>query len=435
MNAVLRLNLIVTIMFVVALAITVSMMLEQASKDINREVLTSVSFNHRLLTFAADDESFIKDLLGSSTRHVSIDLIEPNELMSKGPGSDSEHEKNDDEVPEWFVELIPGIEELEAKQYFRYLANGKVLRLQADSSDEVEEVWESVQHIFILFLLSALLSNIAIYAGVRHGIKPIAHFLAALDEIEKGRYTARLKQYSIREINELSNHFNNMAQALEVAEADNKKLTHELLRIQETERAHLARELHDDLGQYLTGIQAQAYLVSQSIDKPNVVGVVSKQISENCDAMQRSFRQLIRDLHPVILEQLGLVDAIHSLVDGWSQQTHIDVDLRISEGIPSLDDESNTHIYRIVQEALHNISRHSGADAVVINVGVSNGQLLMSISDNGKGITGDIDSGLGLRSMHERAICLNGQLQLTESEEGGCRVNLEMPSLLMGESV
>lgn len=434
MNAVLRLNLIVTVMFVVALAITISMMLEQASKDINREVLTSVSFNHRLLTVASGDEAFIKDLLSSTTRHVTIDLIEPNELMSKGPGSDSEQGNSDDEVPEWFVELIPGIDELEEKQYFRYLDNGKVLRLQADSGDEVEEVWESVQHIFILFLLSTLLSNIAIYVGVRHGIKPVAHFLAALDEIEKGRFTARLKKYSIREINELSSHFNKMAQALEVAEADNKKLTHELLKIQETERAHLARELHDDLGQYLTGIQAQAYLVSQSADKPEIVEAVSKQISENCDAMQSSFRQLIRDLHPVILEQLGLVDAIHSLVDGWSQQNHIEVDLHISEEIPSLNDESNTHIYRIVQEALHNISRHSGANTVSIEVGVNNGQLQMNISDNGKGISGDVDSGLGLRSMHERARCLNGRLQLTASEEGGCRVNLEMPSL-MGASV
>jgi two-component system sensor histidine kinase UhpB len=354
--------------------------------------------------------------------------------MSKGPGSDSKNDNSDEEVPEWFVELIPGIDELEEKQYFRYLDNGKVLRLQADSGDEVEEVWESVQHIFILFLLSALLSNIAIYLGVRHGIKPVAHFLAALDEIEKGRFTARLKKYSIREINELSSHFNKMAQALEVAEADNKKLTHELLKIQETERAHLARELHDDLGQYLTGIQAQAYLVSQSVDKPEIVEAVSNQISENCDAMQRSFRQLIRELHPVILEQLGLVDAIHSLVDGWSQQNHIDVDLHISEEIPSLNDESNTHIYRIIQEALHNISRHSGANAVSIRVGVNNGQLQMNISDNGKGISGDIDSGLGLRSMHERARCLNGRLQLTASEEGGCRVNLEMPSL-MGASV
>ncbi|MGH1430826.1 MAG: histidine kinase [Neptuniibacter sp.] len=433
MNAVLRLNLIVSLMFFIALAITISMMLEQASKDINREVLTSVSFNHRLLTAASNDEAFIQDLLHNHTRHVTIDLIEPNELMNKGPGSDSDNKtdlgEEESEVPEWFLDLIPGIEELEEKQYFRYLENGKVLRLQADSADEVEEVWESVQHIFILFILSALLSNIAIYAGIRHGIKPIAHFLAALGAIQKGHFTARLKQYSIREINELSKHFNMMAQALEASEEDNKKLTHELMKIQETERAHLARELHDDLGQYLTGIQAQAYLVSQSADKPEIVEAVSKQISENCVAMQTSFRQLIRDLHPVILEQLGLAEAVHAMVDSWSQQNGIDVQLNISSDIPKLDDEGNTHIYRIVQEALHNISRHSGADLVSINIDGVEGRLEMSISDNGKGIAEDAPSGMGLRSMKERARCLRGQLQLEEPEGGGCRISLELPSV------
>jgi len=432
MNAVLRLNLIVSLMFFIALAITISMMLEQASKDINREVLTSVSFNHRLLTAASNDEAFIQDLLHNHTRHVTIDLIEPNELMSKGPGSDSDNKvqlEEDPEVPKWFLDLIPGIEELEEKQYFRYLENGKVLRLQADSADEVEEVWESVQHIFILFILSALLSNIAIYAGVRHGIKPIAHFLAALGEIQKGHFTARLKHYSIREINELSKHFNMMAQALEASEEDNKKLTHELMKIQETERAHLARELHDDLGQYLTGIQAQAYLVSQSVDKPEIVEAVSKQISENCVAMQTSFRQLIRDLHPVILEQLGLAEAVQAMVDSWSQQNGIDVQLNISSDIPKLDDEGNTHIYRIVQEALHNISRHSGADLVSINIDGVEGRLEMSISDNGKGIAEKTPSGMGLRSMKERARCLKGQLQWMEPEGGGCRINLELPSV------
>ena len=429
MNAVLRLNLIVSLMFVVALVVTVFAMLEQATKDINREVLTSVSFSHKLLTAASNDDELLNDMLSGHARHVSLDIIEPGEMLSKGPGSDSRNarEVSDEDVPDWFVGLIPGLEELEEKQYFRYLDNGKVLRLQADSSDEVEEVWESVQSIFMLFILSALLSNIAIYLGVRHGIKPVAHFLAALDEIQQGHFTARLKQYSIKEINELSNHFNMMAHALGQAEEDNKKLTHELMKIQETERAHLARELHDDLGQYLTGIKAQAYLVNQTANKPELVETVAQQISENCDAMQQSFRQLIRDLHPVILEQLGLKQAIAALVDNWSRSQNIKTSLSICDALPSFSDENSTHVYRIVQEALHNISRHSDADEVSIFVDIDDGNLLMRIGDNGIGLSDDVKSGLGMRSMRERARCLGGTLDFIKSAEGGCCVCAVLP--------
>lgn len=431
MNAVFRLNIIVSFMFVIALAITIAAMLEQATKDINREVLSSVSFSHKLLTVASHDQRFLEDLLSSPARHVTIDLIETSDLLEEGPGSDTQNEKDDDgggEVPEWFVELIPGIEELEDKQYFRYLPDGKVLRLQADSSDELEEVWESVYAIFVLFILSALLSNIAIYLGVKHGIKPVADFLAALDEIQKGRYTARLKQYSIKEINELSSHFNEMAEALGEAESDNKKLTHELMKIQETERAHLARELHDDLGQYLTGIQAQAYLMEKKLDEPQVVNQVARQIAENCMSMQKSFRQLIRDLHPVILEQLGLKDAIKSLIDTWAEQQEVRLTVSISEYLPTFDDENNTHIYRILQEALNNISRHSEADQVIIQVQSVERRFRMRVTDNGIGMKNTEISGLGMRSMKERARCLGGHLEVSEAEGGGCCIDLDLPS-------
>lgn len=436
MNAVLRLNLIVTAIFVIALTITVSAMLEQASKDINREVLTSVSFGHRLLTVAAADEEFLNDILSSPARHVRIDLIQPGKIIKEGPGSDNPAEEADDEeVPHWFVELIPGIEELEGKQYFRYLPDGKVLRLQADSSDELEEVWESVQDIFMLFILSAFLSNAAIYLGVKHGIKPVEHFLAALDEIQKGRFTARLKEYSISEINELSSHFNKMAEALGEAEADNKKLTHELMKIQENERAHLARELHDDLGQYLTGIQAQAYLMEKKLDDPEVVNRVATQIAQNCVAMQKSFRQLIRDLHPVILEQLGLRDAIKSLIDNWSQNQDVEVIANIADHLPGFSDEDSTHIYRIIQESLNNVSRHSGASQVAIQVKTQDGRFRMSVSDNGKGLSGSELSGLGMRSMRERARCLGGSLEIMDVREGGCLVDLNLPMPSVEEKV
>jgi len=422
MKAVLRLNLVVALVFAFALLVTLYDMLQQATKDITREVTAGVSFTHQLLSAAATDEALLQNLLEGETRHVHLSIVENTQLPDNSPLT-----HHSDEVPEWFFNLIPGLDHVEEKQYFRYLSDGRALRLQADTSDEVEEVWESVQNVLVLFTLSALLSNLAIYIGVRQGVKPVTDFLNALKDIEKGRFTARLDHYSIREINDLSEHFNAMAHALENAERDNTRLTHELMRLQEKERAHLARELHDDLGQYLTGIRAQAYLIKASANNPDVVSSVGEQITVNCDAMHISFRQLIRKLHPVILEQLGLLEAIRTLVDNWSQSHHIKVNLQLPDDLISLSDESNTHIYRIIQEALNNIARHAQASLVDISLSSHKNSLALTVSDNGVGSECSEGSGLGLRSMRERARCMQGTLNFKQLAEGGSMVSMEIP--------
>jgi len=427
MNAVLRLNLLVSAVFAVALSITIYETLQQATKDITREVTAGLGFTHQLLSVAVTDSDLLESMLEGDTRHVKIVLVD-NSLQSEvNPLDGGLSADMDDEVPAWFMGLIPGLDRLTEKEYYRYLPDGRALKLQADPTDEVEEVWESVQHVFVLFVLSALLSNLAIYVGVRQGIKPVSDFLAALNEIEKGHYTARLEEYSIQEINQLAGHFNSMAHSLQEAQSDNLKLTHELMRLQETERAHLARELHDDLGQYLTGIKAQAYLVKENSANTDLVASVGNQISINCDAMQTSFRQLIRELHPVILEQLGLLDAIRTQVDTWRQSYQMKVSLDLPDFIPSLDDETNTHIYRILQESLNNVAQHANADHVVVRVVFDGDTLELRVKDDGVGYVDSGSQGLGLRSMQERARCVSGELMINRLDKKGSEVVLKIP--------
>lgn len=427
MNAVLRLNLLVSAVFAVALSITIYETLQQATKDITREVTAGLSFTHQLLSVAVTDGDLLNSMLEGDTRHVKL-IIADDSLSGREAGADDDlSSEMDDEVPAWFIELIPGLDRLTEKEYYRYLPDGRALKLQADPTDELEEVWESVQHVFVLFVLSALLSNLAIYVGVRQGIKPVSDFLAALNEIEKGRYTARLEEYSIKEINQLAGHFNSMAHSLQEAQNDNLKLTHELMRLQETERAHLARELHDDLGQYLTGIKAQAYLIKENSSNTDLVASVGNQISINCDAMQTSFRQLIRELHPVILEQLGLLDAIRTQVDTWRQSHQVKVSLDLPDFIPSLDDETNTHIYRILQESLNNVAQHAQAEHVLVRVVFDGDTLALRVVDDGVGYVDSGSQGLGLRSMQERARCMSGELMINKLDKKGSEVVLQIP--------
>lgn len=425
MNAVVRLNLLVAIVFTIAFIITALEMLEQATKDITREVTAGVNLTHQLLSVAVTDDSLLQQILHTETRHVSLEIVDNSHTgISKETNTEGD-------VPDWFQQMIPGLDELRHKQYFLYLPDGRSLKLQADPEDEVEEVWESFQSVLILFGLSALLSNLAIYLGVRQGIKPVADFLAALNKIEKGHYATRLNHYSISEIDQLSGHFNSMAQALEHAETENRLLTHELMRIQERERAYLARELHDDLGQYLTGIRAQAWLIQNSTGNPDLVASVGGQIAENCNAMQISFRQLIRQLHPVMLEELGLLEAIKAQISNWQQAHNIPVTLELPDELPSLGDESQTHIYRIVQEALNNIAQHAQAEQTWVCLSSDNQQITLNIADNGSGNLADETagklSGLGLRSMRERARCLKGELVFNQVPGRGSSVKLQIP--------
>ena len=427
MNAVLRLNFLVSFVFLLALSVTLFGMLQQASRDITREINSSISYTHQLLTVAAEDAETRESILSGELRHVRLKLLEADEVALEILGEAPEIDYEVETAPQWFYDLIPGIELLEDKYYMRYLNDGRAIRLQADSSDEMAEVWESVQQILGIFILSALLSNIAIYLGVRQGIKPIGHFLEALNAIKSGRYGARLNSYSIKEINELSLHFNNMAQEIEKSEQENKSLMHQIMNVQERERAYLARELHDDLGQYLTGIQAQAYLIENSADNPELVRMIGRQITENCHSMQGGFRQLVRELHPVVLEQLGLHEALSNLISHWQEVHNINVDVQLPDALPAASNEWNTHIYRIAQEALHNVARHAGANGVDVRVDISESILTMCISDDGCGLSDNPSHGLGLRSMQERASYLNGNLIYEMSEQGGLRVCVKAP--------
>lgn len=422
MTAVVRLNLVVALLFLTALAVTGYFMLQQATRDIAREVSVAIDDTYELMAAAAGEPGLVATLVQREIRHVDLEVIEDVEqlpfslMMGRIPDPGS--------VPLWFYRLVPGLDELAGTQYVRYLEDGRALRVRANVSDELEEVWESFISTVILFVGAALLSLGATTLGVRQGTRPIARFLWALDSIGKGHYQARLGDYSIRELNQLSAHFNRMAATLEAVEVENRRLTRTLLEVQEAERAHLARELHDDLGQYLTGMQAQAYLISESPRLPESVARVAGDIAANCEAMHKGFRRLIRDLHPVALKQLGLTSALQDLAENWSRATGIPVEARLEGGLPELSEEASTHIYRILQEALNNVARHAGADRVEIELERQDEGFHLLIADNGCGLDNLQTGGLGIRSMQERARFIDGELTLTGGPGGGCRVTL-----------
>lgn len=419
MKAVVRLNLLVASAFMLALLISLFGLMRQAKTDILRELQAGMAVADQLLEQVGQDPERLEPLLAIEWRHMHLSVLSAGQ---------SPVPLDMDEVPEWFASWIwprdmPSIERR------RPLADGRTLVVMADPADEMEEVWESALQVFALFMGGAALSILAISWGLSQGMRPFGQVLRALDQIQQGHFTARLKSYSVPEANRLASHFNRMAEALEQEQADNRRLTRELMVLQEKERSYLARELHDDLGQYLTGIRAQAYLISQVSGDAEKVSKSAPLIVRDCEAMQQGFRRLIRSLHPVILEPLGLEESLRSLAEQWQRSSGVNCRLGIN-GMPLLSDETSTHLYRLLQEALNNVARHAQATQVEIGMQVRGETLNVRVEDNGQGLSADVRPGIGLRSMHERARYMNADLHLLSAAGGGLRIELSLPLVM-----
>lgn len=398
MKAVYRILVMVNLAFLLALSLSLMVLLEQGRDDVIREQKAMVPVVEALLVAGLPRESWQQ--LGDSLRHVR--LYRPGETPEPHAGV----------APDWFVGLFrhpSGVSQLALTA-----SGGERLLLVADDSDEIGEVWDSSLQMAGVFLLAMLVSNLAIFWGVNRGIRPLALVNQALRAIETGEYGTRLKPSGVLEVDQLAGYVNDMATALQQAEADNRQLTRSLMRVQEQERAALARELHDDLGQYMTAIRTQAWLIPYQQHNPEQLRLLSEQVVNGCDAVQTGFRRIIHNLYPVVLEQLGLASAIEELAGQLSDTHGLDIELELDLPV-GMQESAVAHIYRLIQEALNNVIRHAHATRILVSIETDGGFLRLSIADNGRGVSGQLLPGVGLRSMKERCQLLGGQWQIHPS--------------------
>lgn len=206
--------------------------------------------------------------------------------------------------------------------------------------------------------------------------------------------------------------------------------TRALLDAEEQERQRLAAELHDSLGQNLSIINNKAYLASQQPDLPPTVADNLKTISEAAAETIAEVRQLVLNLRPLQIEQLGLTDSIRELVEKVARSGPISLQYRVEDVDDTLEGNSATHLYRIVQEALNNLLKHSGADHATFALERDIHSLRLRLQDNGRGFNVDralAGRGFGLKSISERAQMLNGNLRVKSSPGTGTELIVELP--------
>jgi PAS domain S-box-containing protein len=221
-------------------------------------------------------------------------------------------------------------------------------------------------------------------------------------------------------------------QLLETREANTKlkDLNARLERSREEERKKISRELHDDLGQTLTGAKIHLSFIKEEL---NIQDPEMKQMLENLiEILNRSIqsvRNLSMELRPALIEELGLFNAIKFHANRFTSQTQITVEIiNDIEGL-EIDPSLSVHVFRIFQEALNNISKHARASHVITHITMEDGLFKMQISDDGEGF--DIISNgrktLGLTSMQERSEILNGTCQIESTKGRGTIVRVKIP--------
>jgi PAS domain S-box-containing protein len=210
------------------------------------------------------------------------------------------------------------------------------------------------------------------------------------------------------------------------AEISLRELTGRLLRAQDEERRHMARELHDHAGQTLAalGMNLSALQRLTADQDPKIVSLAaeSRTLSED---LSREIRTLSYLLHPPLLDEVGLESALRWYVDGFSQRSKIKVDLELPPDLGRLPKELELVIFRVVQESLTNIHRHSGSVSARIYLTRSGQAVEFEISDRGKGISAGtqrdmtaVRSGVGVRGMEERVRQFGGTLRIHSSDDG-----------------
>lgn len=220
------------------------------------------------------------------------------------------------------------------------------------------------------------------------------------------------------------------SERLKESEDKLRRLAAHLISVREEERAHIAREIHDELGQVLTGIKMEVGWLQKRLKEPALLEKTDS-MSKLIDSTVQTVRKIATGLRPEMLDDMGLVAAIGWQAKDFQKRTGIRCRVKLPPETTKLDIDVATTAFRIFQEILTNVARHSRATRVDIDLGVTDEQVSLEVHDNGVGIAESDLHGrksLGLLGMHERALLFGGEVSITGSPGHGTRVAVTIPT-------
>ena len=249
-----------------------------------------------------------------------------------------------------------------------------------------------------------------------------------------------LRQSLIDTRNQLETRVQQRTADLNLVNQNLSQLSARLIQLQDEERRRIARELHDSVGQMLAAIKMNISLLQSTPLDPQAERACAENV-EMVDEITREIRTMSHLLHPPLLDEVGLPSALRWYVDGFSQRSRIAVTLDITGDIGRLGNDIEIALFRIVQECLTNVHRHSGSRTAALRLERVDSRVCLEIKDEGRGIsperqldlTASGPAGVGFRGMRERLTQLGGRLEF-QSNQNGTTVRAELPLPIISQT-
>jgi two-component system, NarL family, sensor histidine kinase UhpB len=275
----------------------------------------------------------------------------------------------------------------------------------------------------VVVLMAGLLCLLALnLVLLRPAFRPLDHLVETMrghDPLSPGK---RVPVEGGPAVTALAHAFNDMLDRLE---SERRESGRRALLMQEHERRRIARELHDEVGQTLTGVMLQVEGLAAAI--PEALREQLDELRETARAGTEEVRRIASRLRPEALEDLGLQSALSALATAFAEQARVRVDRRLDPALP-LSEEHELVVYRVAQEALTNVARHANASEVQLWLGRTEEHVVLTVGDDGRGLPSDaMPSSHGITGMRERAMLIGAQLTITGPPSGGTKVQLSIP--------
>lgn len=287
------------------------------------------------------------------------------------------------------------------------------------------QTWHEAGRLTAALAIALPLLCLLVYAALARALRSTRLIRAGLERIAANDLTARLPPFDLAELSAVGDVFNHLAESLQTALAERSELTRKLIALQDEERRHLARELHDEFGQSLAAIRALAASARQTAveDCPALLSECDGIARTAADMMERLRGALFR-LRPPDVDELGLVASLEGLVAGWNGRSrgHTRFEIGFAGAFEHLPAAVSADLYRIVQEALTNAAKHAGATGVAVQLAMREAgttkTIELTVADDGRPGDASVKPGMGLLGMRERVAALGGRLTLDGRDDG-----------------